>query len=89
MCTVTQLIFVRERAAYTKHGYLEDAHGALGTYKEYVRPIDRTISAVVRTQCSAVYPLVNTMASQFVSQQLFAHVLAQRYAPLCTLRNHC
>ena len=77
MSMLCQLVFARNQAAHAKFGRLEHPDDGLKAYKEYVRPIDDTVEALCRIQGnSTIYKVVRNWGAQFVSQQLFMHVLA-------------
>lgn len=76
---VSQLIHARNQAAYKKYGRLEHKHDGERLAKRMARPVDRVIAAIVRNQNHELYPAVRHWCAQFVSQQLFSHVVAASY----------
>ncbi|VDC07790.1 unnamed protein product [Peniophora sp. CBMAI 1063] len=77
MSMIIQLVFTRDDAIYEEDGDLETAQDVLDAYRLYMQPIDRVVTSIFESQNEAFFPLVRMMGIQFVSQQLFAGVLAQ------------
>ncbi|KZV65005.1 hypothetical protein PENSPDRAFT_668677 [Peniophora sp. CONT] len=83
---ILQLVFVRNEAAFIKYGRLEHEDDGLRAYQEYVLSYDKVVAGICRAQHAEHWAYVRDWGVQFVSQQLFSHIVAQssstlEYAP--------
>ncbi|KZV60837.1 hypothetical protein PENSPDRAFT_326662 [Peniophora sp. CONT] len=74
---VLQLVFARNEAAVLKYGKLEKDSDGLQAYQKYVVSYDAAVADICRAQNTKYWPDVRDCGIQFVSQQLFSHILAQ------------